>query len=86
MSRIKAKKYFSYREELRGVSRGKNAKDVDWQKIAGAIEIEVTEKPEAIKISVNEVLKSQRVRKPEKHIILKSQLEAEKHGKFDFFF
>ncbi|XP_044731929.1 chitotriosidase-1 [Chrysoperla carnea] len=66
------------REELRGISRGKNAKDVDWQEVAGAIEIEVTEKPQPIKISVSEVLN--RVRKPTKHIVLKqSTQEVEKN-------
>ncbi|XP_056639626.1 probable chitinase 10 isoform X1 [Diorhabda sublineata] len=57
------------REELRGISRGKDAKDVDWQKIAGPtdddedVEENVDEeKPKPIKISVSEVLK--RVRKP----------------------
>ncbi|RZB40987.1 chitinase, partial [Asbolus verrucosus] len=61
------------REELRGISRGKNAKDVDWQKIAGAVEEDdedVVEKPAPIKISVQEVLN--RVRKPSKKLLLKN--------------
>ncbi|KAJ8898044.1 hypothetical protein PR048_003404 [Dryococelus australis] len=45
------------REELRGVSRGKNVKDVDWSKVANSIVVEVTTKPAPIKISVSEVLK-----------------------------
>lgn len=51
---------------MRGVSRGKDAKDVDWQKIAGPTESEEeeeeVEKPAPIKIDVSEVLK--RARKP----------------------
>lgn len=59
--------FFSNREELRGISRGKDAKDVDWQKIAGPSESdeeeeEEIEKPAPIKIDVAEVLK--RARKP----------------------
>ncbi|CAG9812647.1 unnamed protein product, partial [Phaedon cochleariae] len=59
------------REELRGISRGKDAKDVDWQEIAGATEDEdddedeeTIEKPKPMKISVSEVLK--RAGKPKK--------------------
>ncbi|KAK4874891.1 hypothetical protein RN001_014251 [Aquatica leii] len=61
------------REELRGVSRGKNAKDVDWQEIAGLIEDdeeEVIEKPAAVKVPVAAVIN--RIRKPNKRIGLKS--------------
>ncbi|XP_044253062.1 probable chitinase 10 [Tribolium madens] len=61
------------REELRGISRGKNAKDVDWQKIAGAVEEDdedAIEKPAPVKISVQEVLN--RVRKPTKKLHLKN--------------
>ncbi|CAH1106565.1 unnamed protein product [Psylliodes chrysocephalus] len=58
------------REELRGITRGKDVKDVDWEAIAGADESdededeenEDEEKPKPIKIAVSEVLK--RVRKP----------------------
>jgi chitinase len=68
------------REELRGISRGKNAKDMDWQKIAGAIEEEddedVIEKPSPIKISVQEVLN--RVRKPTKKLHLKNSALSKK--------
>lgn len=72
--------YKNSREELRGISRGKNAKDVDWSKVASSIEeVEVVEKPSPIKISVAEVLN--RVRKPTKHIIYKSSAaNAEKNG------
>lgn len=53
------------REELRGISRGKDVKDIDWQTIAGPSETEdedeedeeVIEKPKPVKISVSEVLK-----------------------------
>lgn len=52
------------REELLGISRGKDAKDVDWSEVAATfddVEDEEDEKPEPIKISVSEVL--QKVRK-----------------------
>ncbi|XP_046990556.1 probable chitinase 10 [Schistocerca americana] len=52
------------REELRGVSRGPNAKDVDWSKVARTVSLEATTKPAPIKIDVSEVLN--RVRKPTK--------------------
>lgn len=61
------------REELRGVSRGKNAKDVDWSKVAGGveeIEEDIIEKPKPIKISASDVIN--RVRKPTKKLVLKS--------------
>ncbi|XP_063916520.1 probable chitinase 10 [Zophobas morio] len=67
------------REELRGISRGKNAKDMDWQKIAGAVEEEdedVIEKPAPVKISVQEVLN--RVRKPTKKLHLKNSSAVSK--------
>jgi chitinase len=46
-----------FREELRGLPRSNNAKDVDWSKVANSISIETTTKPPPIKISVSEVLK-----------------------------
>ena len=73
---------FVFREELRGISRGKNAKDMDWQKIAGAVEEEdedVIEKPAPVKISVQEVLN--RVRKPTKKLHLKNTSAVSKKGK-----
>lgn len=70
-----------FREELRGISRGKDAKDVDWSEVAGSVVIEETEKPEPIKISLSDVL--QRVKKPHKtkHII-KSNAALDKNSKF----
>ncbi|CAH1985065.1 unnamed protein product [Acanthoscelides obtectus] len=56
------------REELRGISRGKDAKDMDWETIAGPTEEELAEEEEeaelkkSTKIDVAQVLK--RVRKP----------------------
>lgn len=44
------------REELRGVSRGSGAKDVDWSTVAGTITETIVEKPEPYKVSVSEVL------------------------------
>lgn len=57
-----------YSEELRGVSRGKNAKDVDWSVVAASFDdLEpVAEKPEPIKISLEDIL--HKVRKPSKKI------------------
>lgn len=63
-------RFLNFREELRGISRGKDVKDIDWQAIAGADEEEeeeeedVVEKPKPMKIAVSEVLK--RARKPGK--------------------
>jgi hypothetical protein len=50
----------SFREELVGLPRANNAKDVDWSKVANSISIETTTKPPPIKISVSEVLKRAR--------------------------
>lgn len=54
------------REELRGVSRGKDAKDIDWSKVAATFDDieEEEEKPEPISIPVSEVLN--KVKKPGK--------------------
>lgn len=51
------------REELRGVSRGKDAKDVDWEKVAGSFD-DLPDKPEPIPIDVSELLS--KVQKSEK--------------------
>lgn len=64
---------------MRGVSRGKDAKDVDWTKVAPPPDEdeeeqedeEVIEKPKPIKIDATELLN--RVRKPGKKISLKSK-------------
>lgn len=45
---------YGYREELRGVKRGKE--DIDWSKVANTITAETITKPAPIKISVSEVL------------------------------
>lgn len=76
------------REELRGISRGKDAKDVDWEKVAGTIEdIEEEEedvKPLPIKISVAEVLN--KARKPNKRINSKNRAALDdKNSKFFIF-
>jgi hypothetical protein len=55
--------YCCSREELRGIPRANNAKDVDWSKVANSISIEATTKPSPIKISVSEVLKRARPQK-----------------------
>jgi hypothetical protein len=49
--------HLCFREELRGLARSNNAKDVDWSKVANSISIETSTKPPPIKISVSEVLK-----------------------------
>ncbi|KAK3917613.1 putative chitinase 10, partial [Frankliniella fusca] len=53
------------REELRGVSRGPNAKDVDWSKVANTI-VEEKPLPSAVSIPVSEVIA--KVRKPTKQV------------------
>ncbi|KPJ08355.1 putative chitinase 3 [Papilio machaon] len=58
------------REELRGISRGKDAKDVDWSTVAESVVIDVTEKPQPIKISLSDVLS--KAKKPTKTIIVKN--------------
>jgi hypothetical protein len=44
-----------FREELRGIPRAGNAKDVDWSKVAKSLPDKV-DKPAPIKISVEELL------------------------------
>lgn len=70
------KTYRIFREELRGISRGKDAKDVDWASVAESVVIEEeTEKPEPIKISLSDVLKG--VKKPTKTRIVKNKNAVE---------
>lgn len=73
---------YQNREELRGISRGKDAKDVDWAQVAGTVVIEVTEKPQPIKISLSDVLS--KVKKPTKTIIIKNNnaLTVDKNSKY----
>lgn len=75
------------REELRGVSRGKDAKDIDWEKVAGLeedSEEEVVEKPAPIKIPASEVIN--RVRKPAKKYPIKSSGTTDKNSENSFYF
>jgi len=52
------------REELKGISRGSNAKDVDWTAVASTITETIVKKPEPYKIAVSEVLsKSKKLQK-----------------------
>jgi len=52
------------REELMGISRGSNAKDIDWSAVATTITETIVKKPEPHKISVSEVLnKSKKLQK-----------------------
>ncbi|XP_059216028.1 probable chitinase 10 [Stomoxys calcitrans] len=70
------------REELLGISRGKDAKDVNWSEVAATFDDldELIEKPEPIKISVEEILA--KVRKPsKKHRIKGGALAAEKNSR-----
>lgn len=70
-----------FREELRGISRGKDAKDVNWSSVASSAIIEVTEKPEPIKISLSDVIS--RIKKPVKTVIVKNNNnEVEKNSKW----
>lgn len=62
-----------------GITRGKDVKDMDWEKIAGIVlEEEVIEEPEPIKIDT--ALK--RIRKPSKKLVLKSSAANNKKCKF----
>lgn len=70
------------REELRGVSRGKDAKDVDWSKVAATFENSEEsnlEKPEPIKISVSELL--EKYKKPTKAKIKSGLATVDKNSK-----
>ncbi|XP_011185448.2 probable chitinase 10 isoform X2 [Zeugodacus cucurbitae] len=68
------------REELLGISRGKEAKDVNWTAIAATFEDddEEEEKPAPIKIDVEELLS--KVRKPSKKHRIKSGLVAKEQN------
>lgn len=52
------------REELRGIKRGPNAKDVDWSKIANSVIVEAATKPLPIKIPVSELINKVKGIKP----------------------
>ncbi|XP_012260741.1 probable chitinase 10 [Athalia rosae] len=53
------------REELRGIPRANNAKDIDWSVVAATITEEVVEKPEPYKISASELIaKAKKIHKP----------------------
>lgn len=76
---------------MRGISRGKDAKDVDWQKIAGPTETEddedeqeVVEKPKPVKVAVSEVLK--RAGKPHLKKTALTTKRVNKKGKIIFIF
>lgn len=45
-----------FREELLGIPRENNAKDIDWSKVANSISEVEDEKPEPIKIDVKDLL------------------------------
>ncbi|XP_049312947.1 probable chitinase 10 [Bactrocera neohumeralis] len=68
------------REELLGISRGKEAKDVNWTAVAATFEDleEEEEKPAPIKIDVEELLS--KVRKPSKKHRIKSGLVAKEQN------
>ncbi|XP_036220239.1 probable chitinase 10 isoform X2 [Bactrocera oleae] len=69
------------REELLGISRGKEAKDVNWTAVAATfedLEEEEEEKPAPIKIAVEELLS--KVRKPSKKHRIKSGLVAKEQN------
>ncbi|XP_001604515.2 probable chitinase 10 [Nasonia vitripennis] len=61
------------REELRGISRGSNSKDVDWSAVASTITEVAVKKPEPYKISVSEVLsKAKKLGKPSTQLVVSS--------------
>ena len=78
--------FIHFREELRGISRGKDAKDIDWASVASNALVEITEKPEPIKISLSDVIK--RVKKPTKSVIIKNNNNgaSDKNSKLLVFF
>lgn len=47
---------YYFREELKGVKRSNNAKDIDWSKVANSVNLELITKPPPMKINVNEIL------------------------------
>ena len=65
------------REELRGVSRGSNAKDVDWSAVASTITEVAIKKPEPYKISVSEVLSKAKKAKPVSHLVVSTPSRGE---------
>lgn len=69
------------REELRGVSRGNNAKDVDWTAVAATVSEVVVKKPEAYKISVSEAMsKAKKVSKPTTSLVINTPSRGNKHA------
>jgi hypothetical protein len=75
--------YFS--EELRGIPRANNAKDVDWTKVATSIRIEASTKPSPIKIPVSELLKQVRPLKQKADTTAVLNV-VDTHGMFFVFF
>lgn len=66
------------REELLGISRGTNAKDVDWSAVATTITETVQKKPEPYKISVSDVLnKAKKLQKPTTQLVINSPTNGE---------
>ena len=75
------------REELLGISRGNNAKDVDWSAVAATIEEVVVKKPEPYKISVSEVLNKAKKAKPLTQLVVSSTASrGMQHGCYDINF
>lgn len=59
------------REELNGISRGNNIKDIDWTTVAATVTKVVVKKPEPYKISVSEVLnKAKKTQKPTTQLVI----------------
>nr|ARE59262.1 chitinase 7 [Sogatella furcifera] len=52
-------------EELRGIKRKNNAKDIDWSKVANTISLETTTKLAPIKISVSELVSKIKTKTPQ---------------------
>lgn len=61
------------REELLGISRGANAKDVDWSAVAATVTETILKKPEPYKISVTDIVsKAKKLQKPTTQLIIKT--------------
>lgn len=59
------------REELLGISRGANTKDVDWSAVATTVTETILKKPEPYKISVSDALsKAKKLQKPTTTLII----------------
>lgn len=74
---------FSYREELLGTPRDKNAKDIDWEKVAGKPAKQASV-PQAVKIPVSELLSAAKKKTSNKKLPVLGQ-DSEESDEIDDF-